>query len=187
MICDIGLSDGTGWDLMAKLHQKGPVRAIAVSGYGMDHDVNKSREAGFSQHLTKPINMSTLESTIATTLLDAPEPNDVKAPPVTKTISLLELEEWQDSNHSFALIDVLPNNGRGQDRRQLEKHNRVFLEKISSLGVRKNEPIVLYEGGSASIESSAAVDLLRKEGFHEIYCFTGPQSALYASQHDTRQ
>jgi nitrogen-specific signal transduction histidine kinase/CheY-like chemotaxis protein len=30
VICDIGLSDGTGWDLMKKLHQQGPVRAIAM-------------------------------------------------------------------------------------------------------------------------------------------------------------
>ncbi len=70
MICDIGLSDGTGWDLMDKLHQQGPVRAIAVSGYGMDHDLQKSREAGFLQHLTKPINMAKLESMIMASLAD---------------------------------------------------------------------------------------------------------------------
>ncbi|MDI1312261.1 hybrid sensor histidine kinase/response regulator [Prosthecobacter sp.] len=72
VICDIGLSDGTGWDLMKKLHQQGPVRAIAVSGYGMEHDVKKSREAGFIEHMTKPINISNLENTIAATLQIAP-------------------------------------------------------------------------------------------------------------------
>lgn len=72
VICDIGLSDGTGWDLMKKLHQQGPVRAIAVSGYGMEHDVKKSREAGFIEHLTKPINISNLETMIAATLQTAP-------------------------------------------------------------------------------------------------------------------
>jgi signal transduction histidine kinase len=161
VICDIGLSDGTGWELMERLHQRGPVRAIAVSGYGMDHDVNKSRKAGFIQHLTKPINMSNLEKTIAATLLDAPAPNDSKEPPATKTISLIELEEWQDSNRSYALIDVLPNS-QSQDRRLLEKQSRVFQERISTFGVRKDEPIVLY-------------------------CFTGPQSAYYGSQHGTQQ
>jgi signal transduction histidine kinase len=70
MICDIGLSDGTGWDLMDKLHEQGPVRAIAVSGYGMEHDLKKSRDAGFLQHLTKPINMAKLESMIIATLSD---------------------------------------------------------------------------------------------------------------------
>lgn len=72
MICDIGLSDGTGWELMDKLHEQGPVRAIAVSGYGMDHDVRRSRDAGFIDHLTKPINISNLEHMIATTLTSAP-------------------------------------------------------------------------------------------------------------------
>ncbi|WP_395744836.1 response regulator [Prosthecobacter sp.] len=74
VICDIGLSDGTGWDLMKKLHEHGPVRAIAVSGYGMEHDVRRSREAGFIDHLTKPINISNLEAMITATLSDVPAP-----------------------------------------------------------------------------------------------------------------
>jgi signal transduction histidine kinase len=68
MICDIGLADGTGWELMKRLHKRGPVRAIAVSGYGMEQDVKKSRDAGFLEHLTKPINMANLETMIADTL-----------------------------------------------------------------------------------------------------------------------
>lgn len=71
LICDIGLPDGTGWDLLEKLRPHGPVRAIAVSGYGMEHDLKKSREAGFIEHLTKPINISNLEHMIASTLLEA--------------------------------------------------------------------------------------------------------------------
>lgn len=185
VICDIGLSDGTGWDLMKKLHQQGPVRAIAVSGYGMEHDVNKSREAGFIEHLTKPINISNLENTIATTLMDAPQPACSTIDPTTparKTISRSELEQWQNADRRFALIDVLPNNVN-QGRRPLEKKASEFLEKISNLGVCKDEPIVLYERGSACIEAAAAADLLKGEGFHEIYCFTGPQAAFYTSQH----
>lgn len=95
VICDIGLSDGTGWDLMKKLRQQGPVRAIAVSGYGMDHDVKKSREAGFIAHLTKPINISTLENTITATLRNAPQPapaNGVRTTPAMKTVSRLKLQ-----------------------------------------------------------------------------------------------
>ena len=68
IICDIGLPDGTGWDLMKKLHAFGRVRAIAVSGYGMDDDVRKSRDAGFLKHLTKPINVPNLEHLIVETL-----------------------------------------------------------------------------------------------------------------------
>ena len=71
IICDIGLPDGTGWELIEKLRPHGPVPAIAVSGYGMDHDVKKSREVGFLAHLTKPIDFPKLENLIVETL--APE------------------------------------------------------------------------------------------------------------------
>lgn len=68
LICDIGLPDGTGWDLLEKLRPYGPIRAIAVSGYGMDSDVEKSREIGFTAHLTKPIDFPRLEAVIAEVL-----------------------------------------------------------------------------------------------------------------------
>ena len=64
VISDIGLPDGTGWDLLEKLRPLGRVRAIAVSGYGMNADVEKSREIGFAAHLTKPIDFPRLESLI---------------------------------------------------------------------------------------------------------------------------
>ncbi len=64
VICDIGLPDGTGWELLEKLRAHGPVKAIAVSGYGMDHDLERSQRAGFVAHLTKPIDFPRLEALI---------------------------------------------------------------------------------------------------------------------------
>jgi PAS domain S-box-containing protein len=64
LLCDIGLPDGTGHDLMRQLLARRPVRGIAISGYGMDEDVRKSREAGFVEHLTKPVDVTRLESAI---------------------------------------------------------------------------------------------------------------------------
>ena len=55
LISDIGLPDGTGMDLLRGLGNRRPPYAIAVSGYGMNEDLEKSREAGFDQHFTKPI------------------------------------------------------------------------------------------------------------------------------------
>jgi CheY-like chemotaxis protein len=37
---------------------------IALSGFGTEQDVNQARAAGFSEHLTKPINFERLERTI---------------------------------------------------------------------------------------------------------------------------
>ena len=68
IVCDIGLPDGTGWDLLQKLNTHGPVRAIAVSGYGMEHDLEKSRAAGFVAHVTKPIDFAQLERLIVENL-----------------------------------------------------------------------------------------------------------------------
>jgi CheY-like chemotaxis protein len=54
------LPDGTGIDLMNRLKKAGPVRGIALSGFGMDHDVQRSREAGFLAHITKPVDFQRL-------------------------------------------------------------------------------------------------------------------------------
>ena len=39
--------------------------AIALSGYGREEDVQRSKEAGFAAHLTKPVNLQHLLSTVA--------------------------------------------------------------------------------------------------------------------------
>ncbi len=60
VISDIGLPDGSGLDLMRIIQSRRPVSAIALSGFGMDEDIRRSREAGFHEHLTKPVNFSKL-------------------------------------------------------------------------------------------------------------------------------
>jgi PAS domain S-box-containing protein len=70
IISDIGLPDGSGMALLQDLLKRRPVRAIALSGFGMDDDVAKSKEAGFLEHLTKPINLSRLRATVARVLND---------------------------------------------------------------------------------------------------------------------
>lgn len=60
LICDIGLPDGTGMDLITRIRDGRKVRGIALSGFGMDHDVQRSREAGFLAHLTKPVDFQRL-------------------------------------------------------------------------------------------------------------------------------
>jgi CheY-like chemotaxis protein len=64
LISDIGLPDRSGYDLMRELHEKQNLKGIAISGFGMENDINKARAAGFSEHLTKPINFERLEEAI---------------------------------------------------------------------------------------------------------------------------
>jgi CheY-like chemotaxis protein len=52
LISDINLPDGSGLDLVRRIEPKPAIGAIAVSGFGMDEDLSRSRQAGFDQHLT---------------------------------------------------------------------------------------------------------------------------------------
>jgi nitrogen-specific signal transduction histidine kinase/ActR/RegA family two-component response regulator len=61
MISDLGLPDGNGWDLMREVRRIRPeILGIALSGYGMEHDLRRSKEAGFEHHVVKPFNFARL-------------------------------------------------------------------------------------------------------------------------------
>ncbi|HEY4957350.1 MAG TPA: response regulator [Caldimonas sp.] len=64
LISDIGLPDGNGWDLMARLGADRPPFAIAMSGFGMASDRQRSLAAGFRHHLLKPVEPNQLERLI---------------------------------------------------------------------------------------------------------------------------
>jgi CheY-like chemotaxis protein len=55
LVSDLGLPDGSGHDVMRGLRERGhKFPGIALSGYGQEEDIRRSREAGFAAHLTKP-------------------------------------------------------------------------------------------------------------------------------------
>jgi CheY-like chemotaxis protein len=64
LISDIGLPDRSGYELMREVRTSKALPGIALSGFGTEQDVNEAREAGFSEHLTKPINFERLEEAI---------------------------------------------------------------------------------------------------------------------------
>ncbi len=64
LISDMGLPDGTGVELMARLDGIGAIRGIAISGFGMYGDVERSLAAGFAVHLVKPVQFRKLEEAI---------------------------------------------------------------------------------------------------------------------------
>ena len=63
LISDLGLPDGSGIDLIQKLASKPPL-GIALTGFGMEADIRKSREVGFHHHLVKPIDLNKLDALI---------------------------------------------------------------------------------------------------------------------------
>lgn len=61
VVSDLGLPDGSGIDLIVRLRTDDPeLQGIALSGYGMEEDLLRSREAGFVAHLVKPVNFDQL-------------------------------------------------------------------------------------------------------------------------------
>ncbi len=63
-LCDLGLPDGTGFDFIEKIRQTRKTPAIALTGFGMQQDVDRAAAAGFDAHLTKPVNLQKLEANI---------------------------------------------------------------------------------------------------------------------------
>ena len=66
LISDVGLPDGRGTELISK--SKNRLVGIAMSGFGTDADARRSLEAGFSQHLIKPVTMEKLDAALQTAL-----------------------------------------------------------------------------------------------------------------------
>ncbi len=65
LISDVGLPDGDGYELMRELKERHGLEGVALTGYGMDHDVVRSQAAGFAVHLTKPVTIQALDRALA--------------------------------------------------------------------------------------------------------------------------
>jgi signal transduction histidine kinase/CheY-like chemotaxis protein len=82
LLSDIGLPDGTGHDLLRHIRLRhGNLPAIAVSGYGMEEDVRQSSEAGFAEHLVKPVDLAKLRGAIGR-VLGADQTASAASPPL---------------------------------------------------------------------------------------------------------
>jgi PAS domain S-box-containing protein len=58
VISDIGLPDGSGFDVARRFHSTATApRLIALTGFGSETDLASSHNAGFERHLVKPIDL----------------------------------------------------------------------------------------------------------------------------------
>jgi CheY-like chemotaxis protein len=64
LVTDLGLPDGNGYDLMSRFKAQGGQCGIAISGFGQEEDIARSRRVGFSKHFTKPVNLNALKATL---------------------------------------------------------------------------------------------------------------------------
>jgi HAMP domain-containing protein/signal transduction histidine kinase/ActR/RegA family two-component response regulator len=61
LISDLGLPDGSGIDIMQALRPDRSFLGIALTGFGMEEDVRRSYDVGFTHHLVKPIDVNKLD------------------------------------------------------------------------------------------------------------------------------
>ena len=64
VLSDVGLPDGNGYTLMAELRDHFGLKGIALTGYGTGQDIENAKKAGFVTHLTKPVNIESLETAL---------------------------------------------------------------------------------------------------------------------------
>ena len=64
LVSDLGLPDGSGYDVMRALKERYKLPAVALSGYGTDEDIRTSLDAGFTEHLTKPVSFQMLRTVV---------------------------------------------------------------------------------------------------------------------------
>lgn len=65
VISDLGLPDLSGAELMTILRDRYSLRGIAITGFGMDDDIQRSKSAGFDYHLTKPVDPAKVDQVLA--------------------------------------------------------------------------------------------------------------------------
>jgi PAS domain S-box-containing protein len=67
ILLDIGLPGMDGYEVAARLRAAGHTRAsvVALTGYGREEDLQRSRKAGFDDHLVKPVDLAKLQRVIA--------------------------------------------------------------------------------------------------------------------------
>jgi CheY-like chemotaxis protein len=75
VLCDLGLPGLDGYQVAEELRRSpatATARLIAITGYGRPEDRRRAAEAGFDEHLTKPLDVAELERLLAATSVTVP-------------------------------------------------------------------------------------------------------------------
>jgi CheY-like chemotaxis protein len=76
MVCDLGLPDGDGCDLMRELFREYNIKGIALTGYGQPDDIQRATDAGFVAHVLKPVEVVRLQAVVEQVASSPPKPAD---------------------------------------------------------------------------------------------------------------
>ncbi|MGI9114219.1 MAG: response regulator [Chthoniobacterales bacterium] len=65
IVSDLGLPDGSGYDVIREAKRRQQLTGVALTARGEWKDIQEGREAGFDYHLTKPVDFSQLRGVLA--------------------------------------------------------------------------------------------------------------------------
>ena len=65
VLSDIGLPDGSGYEVITHAKRRQPVKGVALTGFDKEEDIRRGQEAGFDFHLTKPVDFHELRMVLA--------------------------------------------------------------------------------------------------------------------------
>lgn len=68
LISDLRLEDGNGWEILEALQKDRKTPGIVISGFSDDHYIERSKAAGFSRYLVKPVDEQDLLGVLAEVL-----------------------------------------------------------------------------------------------------------------------
>jgi two-component system CheB/CheR fusion protein len=73
IIADIGLPGMDGYDFLRRARQipaAACIPALALTGYGQDSDIRRTRDAGYAGHFVKPVNIEVLDQQLRSLVHD---------------------------------------------------------------------------------------------------------------------
>jgi CheY-like chemotaxis protein len=65
VISDIAMPEVDGYELLARLQERGPVRALAVSAFGRGEERQRIAASGFAGYVQKPVEAAALVRAVA--------------------------------------------------------------------------------------------------------------------------
>jgi DNA-binding response OmpR family regulator len=75
VILDIGLPEISGYEVARKIRREpwgAAIRLVALTGWGQEEDRRRSREAGFDEHVIKPVDPAALLSLLRSPRAETP-------------------------------------------------------------------------------------------------------------------
>ena len=105
ILLDIGLPKLNGYDVCRRIREQAwsdGAKIVALTGWGQSEDRRRSKEAGFDQHMVKPIELAALENLLAAPVARSLPPKKIKR--TTASLRVLVVDDMRAATHMLATL-----------------------------------------------------------------------------------